>query len=178
MTSSGKLKPFTPSPIGEATTRHADGRTTLIFVKEFAHPPAAVWRALTEPDALSEWSPFDAPRSLATPGPVTLVMAGGGDQSPAVVHRAEPPRLLEYTWEGDLLRWELTESATGTRLTLSHTLADRAWLAKVTAGWHLCLDVAARWLDGVAVGRIAAEDATLYGWEELRVEYARRFGES
>ena len=90
--------------------------------------------------------------------------------------RAEAPRLLEYTWEKDLLRWELAATAAGTRLTLSHTLADRSYLSKVTAGWHMCLDIAERWLDGTPLGRIAGHEAKDFGWEPLNLEYARRFG--
>ena len=53
-------------------------------------------------------------------------MAGGdgSDRTPAEVLRADRPRLLEYTWDADRLRWELAPTPTGTRLTLSHTVAD------------------------------------------------------
>jgi hypothetical protein len=66
--------------------------------------------------------------------------------------------------------------ASGTRLTLRHTLAERSWLSRVAAGWHICLDVAERALDGRPVGRIVAEDAKRFGWERLNTEYAQRFG--
>jgi uncharacterized protein YndB with AHSA1/START domain len=178
MTPENRHGSFRPSPLAEATAREADGRWTLVFVREFAHPPEAVWAALTDPAELREWAPFDAPRSLADLGPVTLVMAGGDEteQSSAEVRRADAPRLLEYTWDRDLLRWELTPTPSGTRLTLSHTVTDRSWLAKVTAGWHICLDVAARWLDGAPIGRIVANDAKKVGWEPLNAAYAARFG--
>ena len=109
MTPTDQRVHYQPSPIGEASVRNDDGRLTLVFVKDLAHPPESVWAALTDPDELREWAPFDAPRSLAVLGPVTLVMAGGDgtEHSPAVVTRAEAPRLLEYTWEKDFLRWEL-----------------------------------------------------------------------
>ena len=43
-----------------------DGETwTLVFVRELRHPPTKVWQALTDPDQLREWAPFDADRSLA-----------------------------------------------------------------------------------------------------------------
>ena len=169
---------FRPSPLAEATAREADGRWTLVFVRDFAHPPEAVWAALTDPAELREWAPFDSPRSLAHPGPVSLVMAGGDgtEQTSAEVTRADAPRLLEYTWDKDRLRWELTPTPTGTRLTLSHTVTDRSWLSKVTAGWHICLDVAERWLAGAPIGRIVAGEAKRVGWDRLNVEYARRLG--
>ncbi len=94
---------------------------------------------------------------------------------PAVVHRADPPHLLEYTWGADLLRWELTPSGTGTRLTLRHTLADRDMDAMVAAGWHLCADVLQRLLDGEPVSAIRGRDAMNHGWPELRDRYAAEF---
>ena len=39
-----------------------------MLVRELRHPPAKVWRALTEPEQLREWAPFDADRSLGTVG--------------------------------------------------------------------------------------------------------------
>ncbi len=47
-------------------------------------------------------------------------------------------------------------------------------MPKVAAGWHLCLDVAERLLDGDPVGPIRGEDAKNYGWDRLREEYAER----
>ena len=95
---------------------------------------------------------------------------------PASVRRAEPPTLLEYTWGTDLLRWTLEPVDAGTRLTLEHTLADRDWVPKVAAGWHLCLDVAERLLDGDPVGPIRGEDAKNYGWDRLHDAYAETLG--
>ena len=73
------------------------------------------------------------------------------------------------------MRWELAPSATGTRLTLSHTVSGPEWLPKVAAGWHICLDVADRWLQGNPVGRIAAQDAMQFGWGTLNDSYTARF---
>jgi hypothetical protein len=90
------------------------------------------------------------------------------------VSRAEPPTLLEYTWGTDLLRWELAAIGSGTRLTLRHTVADRTWVPKVAAGWHLCLVVAERLLDGEPIEPIRGEDARNYGWDELNDAYAEK----
>jgi uncharacterized protein YndB with AHSA1/START domain len=169
---------YHPTPIGAASVREEDGQWTLVLVREFAHPPERVWLALTDPAALREWAPFDAPRALDVTGPVSLVMAGadGSEVSEAVVTRAERPRLLEYTWEEDRLRWELTPTAAGTRVTLAHTVSDRSWLSRVAAGWHVCLDVAAHWLDGAPLGRIVGEDAKRRGWRALNRAYAGHLG--
>lgn len=158
---------------------HAEGnRWTLVFRRDLRHPPEKVWAALTTAAQLGEWAPFLADRDLDAPGKATLTMVGGdlAEEAPASVTRVEPPRLLEYTWGEDLLRWQLDPNGSGTRLTLSHTLAERDWVPKVTAGWHLCLDVAERLLDGDPVGPIRGEQAKEFGWEQLCDAYAAQLG--
>jgi uncharacterized protein YndB with AHSA1/START domain len=91
---------------------------------------------------------------------------------PASVRRAEPPRVLEYTLGTDVLRWELTATGDGTRLTLRHTVGDPSMAPKVAAGWHICLDVAERLLDGAPIGPIRGRDALNFGWSELDAAYA------
>jgi len=169
---------FEPSPLAEVDCRASDDRWTLVFVRDLRHPPAKVWSALTDPAQLSEWAPFIADRDLGTIGDATLTMIDGETtvDMPASVRRVEPPHLLEYSWGTDVLRWELTATGNGTRLTLSHTLDDRDWLPKVAAGWHLCLDVAERLLDGTPIGPIRGNDAKNYGWDELHDSYAARLG--
>jgi uncharacterized protein YndB with AHSA1/START domain len=173
-----KERDYQPGSAERARVEGGDKAWTLVFVRELRHSPSKVWRALTDPDELREWAPFDASRELGATGPVTLSMAGGAEPMPleGAVIVADPPVLLEYTWGDDRLRWELEPTATGTRLTLRHTLEHRDWVPKVTAGWHICLDVAERALDGHPVGRIVADDARRFGWERLNVEYAAAFG--
>ena len=172
---------YRPGPAGEATVQEKDGRWTLIFVRTLRHSPEKVWRLLTDPQELRQWAPFDPARDLGAPGETTLAMVNAageveGEPSRCVVRRAERPRLLEYTWEDDLLVWELEPSAGGTRLTLRHTVSDRSWLSKVAAGWQICVDVAERWLDGRPVGRIVADAAKRFDWARLDAEFAARFG--
>jgi len=162
-------------------TYHADGdRWTLVFARRLAHPPERVWRALTEPEELRAWAPFLPDRSLARTGEATLTMfedaTALGDGSPAEVTRADAPSLLEYRWQDDLLRWELEPESAGTRLTLRHTVAGDEWVPKVAAGWHLCLDVAERLLEGAPSTPVRGEEAMEHGWQALHDEYAERLG--
>jgi uncharacterized protein YndB with AHSA1/START domain len=169
---------YTPSPLADVEVTQAGDRWSLVFTRELKHPVEKVWTALTEPDALAEWSPFLTDRVLDAPGEFTLTMVDGNtrEESPATVLRAEAATLLEYTWGDDLLRWELTPSPSGCRLVLRHTLADRDMVPKVSAGWHLCLDVAERLLDGDPIGPIRGQEATEYGWNELNEAYAEKLG--
>jgi uncharacterized protein YndB with AHSA1/START domain len=166
---------FAPGPLAEVDCRPAaDGRWTLVFVRDLRHPPEKVWAALTDPAQLSEWAPFDADRDLGTTGDATLTMIDGdvSEKLAASVRRAERPTLLEYLWGKDLLRWELAPTAAGTRLTLRHTLEDRDWMSKVAAGWHICLDVAELLLDGRPIGVIRGSEARDFGWDALNDGYA------
>jgi uncharacterized protein YndB with AHSA1/START domain len=156
-------------------------RHTLVFVRELSHAPERVWKMLTEPEELRAWAPYAADHSLAQPGDVTLTMFKNAheeaDELHASVTRAESPRVLAYTLGGDDLLWELEPIGSGTRLTLSHTVAGPDWLPKVAAGWHICLDVAERLLDGEPAEPIRGEDAMEHGWQELHDAYAERLGD-
>ena len=90
--------------------------------------------------------------------------------------RAEAPRLLEYSWGGNDLRWELEPLGSGTRLTLWHNI-DRRFISWGAAGWHICFDVLERLLAGEPIGRIVGADAMKFdGWQRLTAEYAKQFG--
>ena len=169
---------FQPSPPADVVLQVHDDRWTLVFVRELPHPPEDVWSALTEPAQLQQWSPFTADRDLAATGEAILTMTDGDESVDlaATVRRVERPRLLEYTWDTDVLRWELKPTGSGTRLTLRHTLEDLDQVPKVTAGWHICLDVAERLLAGNPVGPIVGQDAMNFGWQELHDAYAGKLG--
>jgi uncharacterized protein YndB with AHSA1/START domain len=170
------MKEFEPGPLADISLQASGERWTLVFVRELRHPAEKVWAALTEPAQLAAWAPYTTDRDLGTVGAATLTMIDGETEVPldSQVLRAEPPTLLEYGWGSDVLRWELAPTGTGTRLTLRHTLADRDDVPKVAAGWHLCLAVAGRLLDGSPVDPIRGQDALNYGWEELRDRYRDR----
>jgi hypothetical protein len=107
---------------------------------------------------------------------LTTVGAPGPHVTETTIKRAEAPRLLEYSWGGGDLRWELEPLAGGTRLTLWHNI-NRAFIAMGAAGWHICFDVLARFLGGEPIGRIVGPDAMKFGgWQQLNAEYSEQFG--
>jgi uncharacterized protein YndB with AHSA1/START domain len=169
---------YVPGPAAGAEIQKDGEKWTLILVRELRHPPAMVWQALTDPAHLSEWAPFEADRSLAAVGPVKLSAVGAPTPqvSDSTVKRAEAPRLLEYSWGKNDLRWELQPLGSGTRLTLWHNI-DRGYIAWGAAGWHLCFDVLDRFLVGEPIGRIVGPEAMkLDGWQRLTAEYAKQLG--
>lgn len=167
---------YAPGRAAGARVQKAGDRWTLVLVRELGHPPKRVWDALTDPAELSEWAPFDADRSLATIGPVKLATIGTPTPqiSESKVTRAEPPRLLEYSWGGNELRWELEATGGGTRLSLWHNI-DRRFVAWGAAGWHICFDVLAQLLAGEPLGRIVGREAMQFDWQRLNTEYAEMF---
>ena len=151
---------------------------TLVLVRELRHPPARVWSALTDPEHLREWAPFDSDRNLGTVGRAHLSTVGAPKPlvSESEVKRADPPNVLEFNWGGQDIRWELEPLGGGTRLTLWHNI-DRRFIAMGAAGWHVCFDVLDRALGGQPIGRIVGPAAMqLDGWQRLHAEYAQQFG--
>jgi uncharacterized protein YndB with AHSA1/START domain len=170
---------YEPSPLAEVRAEAAaDDRWTLIFIRDFPHAPEKVWHALTDPEEIKQWAPYDAGRDLGSTGDATLTMVDGETamDMPAVITRAEPPTLLEFTWDSDLLRWELERTDGGTRLTLRHTISNHDWVPKIAAGWHVCFDVADLLIAGRPVGPIRGQEAKKYGWEDLRDGYGDKLG--
>lgn len=148
----------------------------LVLVRQLQHAPELVWRAITDPAHLREWAPFDADANLGTAGAhVTLSTVGTPQQSTTTVVRADEPRLLIYTWGGHDMRWELEPTPTGTQLTL-WTRIDHRYIAMGAAGWHLCFEVLAAFLEGTSTVRVVGRDALASPrWQQLHAEYTREF---
>jgi uncharacterized protein YndB with AHSA1/START domain len=162
---------YEPGPARGAQVRKQGEKWTLILVRELRHSPEKVWQALTDPEHLREWAPFDADARLSTVGTVNLTWAGRPQALETRVTRAEAPKVLEY----NDMRWELEPFGGGTRLTLWHNI-DRRFIAWGAAGWHIAFDVLDRLLSGTPVGRIAGSEAMKFDWQRLKAEYTEQFG--
>lgn len=172
-------EPYSPGPATGARIQKDGENWTLVLVRELDHRPAKVWEALTDPEQLREWAPYDSDRNLGAVGTATLTTVGA--PTPHVtetkVKRADAPKLLEFTWGGQEIRWQLEPLGdTGTRLTLWHNI-DRRFIAMGAAGWHICIDVMDQALDGEPIGRMVGMDTMKFsGWHRLHGEYAKQFG--
>jgi len=174
--SSGKQ--YAPGAAFGAEVRKDGEQWTLVLVRELRHAPAMVWTALTDPEQLREWAPFDADRDLGTVGTARLSTVGAPKPMVAEtdVKRADPPKLLEFNWGGQDIRWELEPLGHGTRLTLWHNI-NRGFISMGAAGWHICFDVLDHLLDGQPLGRmVGMEVLSFEGWQRLNAEYAKQFG--
>ena len=163
---------YAPGPASGAQVRKGGDKWTLILVRELRHSPEKVWEALTDPQQLREWAPFEVDGSLGAVGTVKLTWVGTPKPIETRVARADAPKVLEY----DDTRWELEAFGGGTRLTLWHNI-DRRFISWGAAGWHISFDVLDRLLAGQPIGRIVGVDAMKFkGWQRLNAEYAKQFG--
>ncbi len=170
---------YAPGAASGAEVRKDGEKWTLVLVRDLSHPPAKVWNALTDPAHLREWAPFDSDQNLGTVGTAKLTTVGAPTLhvTETQVKRADAPTLLEFSWGGQDIRWELEPLGDGgTRLTLWHNI-DRRFISMGAAGWHICFDVLDRLLAGQPIGRIVGPEAMKFGgWQRLNAEYAKQFG--
>src|SRR5258708_36510653 len=169
---------YTPGPASGAQVRKDGEKWTLILVRELRHSPERVWQALTDPAHLREWAPFEADGSLGMVGTtvkLTTVRAPTPFVAETKVRRADAPKVLEYDWGGNDVRWELEAFGGGTRLTL-WTNIDRRFISMGAAGWHISFDVLDRLLSGTPIGRITDGEAVEVGLQRLNGEDAKQIG--
>jgi len=173
-------KTYQPSPLVPVRRFETADVWCLVFTRDLSHPITKVWAVLTSRDQLREWAPYIPDRDLTSEGPATVGMldADGtvAQSMPGTVRAIDPPRLLEHAFGDDVLRWELSPTAEGTRLVLRHMFSDGPLSSALAAGWHICLDVADALLAGAPFGPVVAEKAREYGWEELNEQYATMLG--
>ncbi|HZB29290.1 MAG TPA: SRPBCC family protein [Streptosporangiaceae bacterium] len=159
------------------------GRPTLRFERRLRHPVEKVWRAVTEPAELEHWFPQRVEGVTSADG--TPFVPGGklrfpfreakeldGEMIPdfeGEVLDVEPPRLLSFTWAGDVLRFELIPDGDGCLLVFTDTFTERGKAARDGAGWHVCLDGLEASLDGTAPPEAGR-------WPGLYENYAVAFG--
>jgi uncharacterized protein YndB with AHSA1/START domain len=130
------------------TVLQADGTWVLRYERSLAHPPAKVWRALTESEHLQHWLPCDLVgerragavlelpfwRAFVDRYEIAEPVLGGR------IEVWQPPEVFEWWWDRDRLRWELAADSTGTHLTFTTWIADGRVGADSAAGYHVCLD--------------------------------------
>ena len=68
---------YAPGAAAGASLKKEGETWTLVLVRELKHPPAKVWTALTDPQHLREWAPFDSDRNLGTAGATAMLTTVG-----------------------------------------------------------------------------------------------------
>ena len=130
-----------------ATFTEDDGRATVRVERRFAHPPARVWRAVTEPAGLATWFPATVEIDLRLGGTGAVLLRGRRRD-----HRARPAAAARvHLGRRAHLRFELEPDGDGTRFRLDHTFPDRSSGASSAAGWQECVAALGTGLDGLPV---------------------------
>lgn len=155
------------------------------IVREYLHPPAKVWRALTDPTLMALWGMRPEGFSTAAGTRFKLVakpQPGWRGFVECEVLEAREPSLLRYSWLGGekgkptYVTYKLEPHAAGTQLTFEHTGFTGAGgfiLAKLMMGpgWKRMLGAAvpAVLADLDEAGKLRPESA-------LRPKYGRAAG--
>lgn len=147
----------------------ADGKPALWFEMRFQAPSRVLWKHLTDPAKLKYWFPCELD-ILPTVGTVVTFTFPGERPMEGTVLEADKPRLLAYTWDEEVLRWELENDDDGCLLTLTNTVQDGQSIARAAAGWHLTL----MGLDDYLNERSLGQDPAL--WDEYVGRYEEQFG--
>ncbi|WP_404301294.1 SRPBCC family protein [Alicycliphilus denitrificans] len=128
-----------------------EGRLT----RQFDHGTDAVWRMLTEPQAMAQWL---APGSIEprAGGAVRIDFADSGTVIDSLVTAFEAQRLLAYSWSSGSeperpMRWELAPAGAGSTLTLTLQIPAHEDAAKACAGFEGHLDMLEAALEGVPI---------------------------
>jgi uncharacterized protein YndB with AHSA1/START domain len=173
---------------------HDGGRVTLRFERQLPHPAEKVWRALTDNDELAYWFPVQIQGERRAGSKVTFVFTDEvispeiqkyfEDEAPFKPPTEEetanqegeilvfqPPRVLEFSWGDDILRFELQGAGEQTLLVFTHSFDDESRAARDASGWDLSFDSLERRLAGLDPEPFSP-GLTTAKFEE----YAARFG--
>jgi uncharacterized protein YndB with AHSA1/START domain len=143
----------------------------LRFTRHLAHPPERVWRVVTEPEHLRAWFPQQIVGEWEV-GARLVFKSEGADDFEGEVLAVDPPRLLEFTWGTDTLRFEVAaEGEARSVLTVLATFDEVGKAARDAAGWHECLDNLEVELSGQQPTWAAGEP-----WREVHPAYVDKFG--
>ena len=127
-----------------------DGRPALRFERRLGHSVERVWRAVTEPAELARWF-VTAVDWKPEAGEVFEAYGQSGK-----IIELDPPRVIAYTWGGELLRFELRPEGDGCVLLFTHVFADRALAGQHAAGWESYFERLDRHLAG---GHLSEQEA-------------------
>lgn len=150
-----------------ATLNQVEGGYTATFKRYFLHPVDQVWAMLTENEKLKQWFSELSVNGLREGGIIKFDMQDGTFEEMEILE-LELKSILEFTWDKDVVRFELYPENEGCRLVFIekiNSITDHT--PKDLAGWHVCLDVIQALLDGETIESRKAE------WEKWHPKYVQ-----
>jgi len=146
------------------------GKPVLRFERVLAHPPAKVWRAVSDPAELKHWFPAVIEAEAAAGAAMRFVMDDGEDVTSGEVLEYDPPKVYAFRWGEEVLRFEIVPHERGSARVFTHTVTEGQEFiaARNTAGWDVCL---------IALeARLAGVEADLPDHRPLMESYVDAFG--
>ncbi|NHN31684.1 SRPBCC family protein [Paenibacillus agricola] len=137
------------------------------FERRLPHAVDQVWAWLTENEKLAQWFSELRIEELREGGKIKFDMQNGTFEEMEIIE-LKLRSILEYTWDKDLVRFELYPEAGGCRLVLIekiHAMTDHT--PRDLAGWHVCLDVIHALMEGRTV------ESRKDDWEKWYVQYVQ-----
>ena len=116
----------------------------LVIEKRFSHPPAKVWRVLTERELLRQWFPCDVAGEWKVGERLQFIFPDGQheglseEELRGEVLVVDAPNQLEFTWGKYKYRCELSADGDGCRLRFVESFGDPSEGARSAAGWEMC----------------------------------------
>ena len=130
-----------------AAIRKSEEAYIAEFERSLKHSVEEVWSFLTENEKLKMWFPELSIEDLAAGGKIKFDM-GNGSFEEMTIREVQPLSVLEFTWDKDRVRFELSPAEDGCKLVLIETITSlNDHTPRDLAGWHVCLDVIAALLD-------------------------------
>jgi uncharacterized protein YndB with AHSA1/START domain len=171
-------------PLGEVL--RGGEAPVLRYRRTLRHPPEKVWPALVEKDRLAHWMPAWLDGDLHEGARIAVpffpdVVAKYSIEQPVMrgeIRVWQPPRVLEWLWDTDLLRFELdpVEGPAGPSTLLTLTVRiDPAGVPpyQAGAGYHVCLAHLELLLDTGDAPSVAAADPA-----PVERQYVEAWGDS
>jgi uncharacterized protein YndB with AHSA1/START domain len=160
----------------DASFTKSGERYKLTFERRLGHPPAKVWRVVSERELLHQWFPAHVIGEWKVGAALRFEFQHGeGDQLSdeelrGEVLAVEPERLLEFRWGKHILRCELAPDGDGCRLLFSDRFEDASIGAGSAAGWEWCLQNLEALLEGAETTEFVPDV-----WRERLEHYVAAF---
>jgi uncharacterized protein YndB with AHSA1/START domain len=166
--------PVDPAALGEVTRCYS-----LRYRRHSKHPPARLWRAITDPLEIERWMGYPARVDLRVGGDYFVdFQTSSPENLDGVIVAVEPERRLAYAWGLSVIQWTLMpdEDRGGTGYTfIDHgtQIRDVPDEEGVAIGWHAWLASLDAFLDGdVSASLTPASHGALSAAYRARIEEA------